>query len=511
MEKSIEQRITRDERDGEVIINYFRLSLGLIYVAGMIVISILRERSGTGSPLRIYAGAGFFLACGIFMFFYLRRHVQVKPYLKYICVFLDMTTISVIVFVSGTYPEIYPPISFLSIHALFYTVLIVLGAFRYDARCAFFSGIYAALTYFIAVIFHADVLDAPYTALIRGREVAVRFPLYNEAFRLLGMIVAGAVTGMACTRRLNLFTSMIKSESRAALASEQTVEQTREVAKAIQQSTDEIFISSKDIFTTANNQASSVQEIESTITENAQIAGDIAEKTGSVAAIASKMKDDVTHGFSVLENNVIQMGDIKSKNDSVIEGIIALGNKIARIRDIIRIINTITDQTKVIAFNAALEAASAGDRGKRFSVVAAEVNRLADDIAALTRQIRDQIQEIQDSSSSLIISSEESADKIAGGLKLIKDLEEIFREILSGADITANQAQTITVSTQKQRYSIEQINIAVADISRGLNSFIHSTEAATASAEGLAGLIRDLDSVLNIAGGQAGESEGAPR
>ncbi|MDR3174646.1 MAG: methyl-accepting chemotaxis protein [Treponema sp.] len=142
------------------------------------------------------------------------------------------------------------------------------------------------------------------------------------------------------------------------------------------------------------------------------------------------------------------MGDIKNKNDSVIGGIIALGNKITKILDIIRTINTITGQTKVISFNAAMEAAGAGDRGKRFSVVAAKVNRLADDIAALTRQIRDHIQAIQDSSSALIISSEESADKIAEGLKLVKDLEEIFREILSGADITANQAQSITVSTQ---------------------------------------------------------------
>ncbi|MDR0642135.1 MAG: methyl-accepting chemotaxis protein [Treponema sp.] len=508
MEKSIEQRIVRDERDGEVIINYFRLALGIIYVVGMIVISILRAKNGLGhTPVRTHIGTAFFFVYGLFIFFYLRRRGLVKPGLKYIFVFVDMTTISVIIFVSGTYPEIYPPISFLSIHALFYTVLIVLGSFRYDARCAFFSGIYAALTYFAAIFPHGAVLDVPYTALIRGREIAVRFPLYNEVFRLMGMIVAGAITGLACKRRLNLFMSMLQSESQAAAASERTVEQTREMTKAIQQSTDEIFLSSKDIFTTANSQASSVQEIESTITENAQIAGDIAEKTGSVAAIASKMKDDVTQGFSVLENNVIQMGDIKKKNDSVIGGIVALGNKIANIRDIIRTINTITDQTKVIAFNAALEAAGAGDRGKRFSVVATEVNRLADDIAALTRQIRDQIQEIQDSSSSLIISSEESADKIAEGLKLIKDLEEIFREILSGADITANQAQTITVSTEKQRHSIEQINIAIADISRGLNSFIHSTEVATASAEGLIGLTRDLDSVLNTGKAESGEPE----
>jgi methyl-accepting chemotaxis protein len=281
------------------------------------------------------------------------------------------------------------------------------------------------------------------------------------------------------------------------------------MSQTIQKSTDEIFLSSKDIFTTAHNQAASVQEIESSINENAQIAGEIAEKTSGVATIASKMEDDVVHGFAVLENNVSQMADIKTKNDNVISGIISLGNKITKIREIVKTINTITDQTKVIAFNAALEAASAGERGKRFSVVASEVNRLADDIAALTKQIREQVEEIQSSSSTLIISSEESADKIAEGNKLIKALEGIFREILSGAEITANQAQTITVSTQKQQKSTEQINIAIADISTGLGSFIHSTEVATSSAENLTRMIQELGSLLNLNTGGEDESSAA--
>ncbi|MDR1899343.1 MAG: methyl-accepting chemotaxis protein [Treponema sp.] len=498
MANTIEERIIRDERDGEIIINRFRLVLAIIYVVGMAVIAMVRHSIGHDyMPWRAHLGPAVFLIFSLSLLVYLRKRELIPAYLKYICVILDMTIISVSIFITCTYPENYPPISFLSIQALFYTVLIVLGSFRYDVRCAVFSGVYAGVLYFIVIAVNGKYLDLPYSAIINGSEADVQFPLYNEVFRVMGMMVAGAITGMACKRHLNLFRSMIDSESQAAQASERTVEQTKGMAKTIQESTDEIFLSSKDIFTTANNQASSVQEIESTINENAQIAADIAEKTSSVATIASKMKNDVTEGFSVLENNVIQMGDIKNKNDSVIGGIIALGNKITKIRDIIRTINTITDQTKVIAFNAALEAASAGDRGKRFSVVATEVNRLADDIAALTRQIKDQIEAIQDSSSSLIISSEESADKIAGGLKLIKDLEDIFREILSGADITANQAQTITVSTQKQQQSIEQINIAIADISRGLNSFIHSTEVATASAEGLTRLMRDLGTVLN--------------
>jgi methyl-accepting chemotaxis protein len=268
------------------------------------------------------------------------------------------------------------------------------------------------------------------------------------------------------------------------------------MAKTIRKSTDEIFLSSKEIFSTANNQAASVQEIESTISENTQIAVEIAEKTSSVASIASKMENDVIQGFSVFERNVDQLENIKTKNDGVISGIIALGNKITKIREIVKSINTITDQTKVIAFNAALEAASAGERGKRFAVVASEVNRLADDVASLTKQIREQVEEIQGSSSALIISSEESADKIAEGNSLIKELEDIFREIRCGAEITSNQAQTITVSTQMQQKSTEQINTAISDISKGLLYFIQSTRVATSSAQELTELIEKMDDHL---------------
>jgi methyl-accepting chemotaxis protein len=507
---NLQDRIRREERDGELIINRFRLALAFIYVIGMPMISLVRRWDGYDYlPWRAHTGPAVFLLYAVILFFYLRKKQLLPGILKYVLVFMDMTIISVSIFITGTYPEVYPPIVFLSIQALFYYVLIMLGAYRYNVPCAIFSGIYAGLGYGFVLIAQNQVLDVPYTAEILGKIVNFRFPLYNEIFRLMGIIVTGIITGMASRRHQALLNNMIQIETDAAEAASKTVVQTRSIAKTIRESTDEIFISSKDIFTTANNQAASVEEIVSTINENAQIAADISDKTGSVATIASKMEDDVIHGFSVLENNVQKMGDIKNKNDAVIAGIVSLGNKITRIRDIIKTINTITDQTKVIAFNAALEAASAGDKGKRFAVVASEVNRLADDIAALTKQIRDQVEEIQDSSSSLILSSEEGADRVTEGNRLIKDLEDIFKEIRSGAEITSNQAQIITVSTQKQQKSIEQINIAIADISRGLNNFIHSTEVATASAEGLTKLSKELDTVLNTSGKAAeGPAEG---
>ncbi|MDR1837106.1 MAG: methyl-accepting chemotaxis protein [Treponema sp.] len=493
----IREKINRDEFEGEKLISNVRLLLALIYTVSTTGIAVIRNLQGSGFiPWRSHIMTGIFLLYTIFLFIYVRKKETLNSAFKYICVVLDMTVLSAVIWISCTYLEVSPPLPFLSSRALFYSILILAGSFRYSTPCAYFSGIYAAISFFVVIFVNRNTLDLPYYFVLEGKTINVSFPLYNELFKFFGMIITGWVTGVASKRRLALFNNMIESETAAASAASTTVDQTRNMAKTIHKSTDEIFLSSKDIFSTANNQAASVQEIESTIKQNAQIAVEIAEKTSSVATIASKMENDVINGFSVLERNVDQLENIKSKNDGVISGIIALGNKIIKIRDIVKNINTITDQTKVIAFNAALEAASAGDRGKRFSVVASEVNRLADDIAALTKQIREQVEEIQSSSSSLIIKSEESADKIIEGNSLIKELEDIFREIRSGAEITVNQAQIITISTQKQQKSTEQINIAISDISNGLSKFINSTRVATSSAEELTEMIKELDELL---------------
>jgi len=493
----IKEKISRDEYKGEKLISIFRLVLSVIYIASIPIISIIRNSEGYGHlPFRAHIFTNIFFFYSVFIFFYLRGKIILSGSLKYILTIIDITLISACIWTSCTYPEICPPIIFLSIQAQFFIMLILAGSLRYSVRCAYFSGVYSGFCYLLIIIVHGSVLDLPYFMIFESKHITVNFPLYNESFRIIAMIVAGAISGIACKRHMSLFSDMIETESAAADAASETVEQTRIMARTIQQSTDEIFLSSKNIFSTANNQSASVQEIESTINENTRIAAVIAEKTSNVAAIASKMENDVSSGFSVLKRNVGQLEEIKNENDGVISGITALGNKILKIRDIITVINTITDQTKVIAFNAALEAASAGEYGKRFSVVSSEVNRLADDISALTKQIREQVKEMQSSSSSLIVSGEKSAEKITQGNNLIKELEDIFMEIRTGAAQTSAQAQTITVSTQQQQKSSEQINVAIAGISAGLSSFIQSTKVATSSAKNLSEIIQKLETVL---------------
>ncbi|MDR2633387.1 MAG: methyl-accepting chemotaxis protein [Treponema sp.] len=477
--------IRQEKGTGELVITYFRVSLGILYGIGTGIMAVRSYRSGAPLSMSAYIVPGVFLIYTLAVFFYIRKRPLLRPWVTYGTTFWDIGLLSCLV-TSGFAQQVVPLRTLLTVQPAFYGIFIMLGTLRYRRAWGVSSGSMAILWYIG-------------TAAILNASSPGGFPHEGLGLGALLLLFMGFISSLIAAQYRRLLQQVAEGERKTAITEAvlQTVMQTREIAKTIRNSTNEISRSSKELCTTANSQAASVEEIARTIDENAKIATDIADKTGSVATIAAKMEDDVITGFSVLKNNIKKMGDIKNKNDGVINGIVLLGNKIAKIRDIVRIINTITDQTKVIAFNAALEAASAGETGKRFAVVAGEVNRLADDIANLTKQIREQVEEIQNSSSSLIISSEEGADKIAEGYKLIKDLEDIFKEIRSGAEITSHQAQTITVSTQKQRKSSEQITLAITDISRGLNNFLHSTEVATSSAERLTELAHTLESVLN--------------
>ena len=331
--------------------------------------------------------------------------------------------------------------------------------------------------------------------------------LGHVLFLIAGIILAGAVLLPVIRSYRKRIAGLESRTAESVRDASDFRDKTINLAAAVKESAGALSLSGQlpwkqDSWVSGDGEAGGMERIESTVNENARITADIVEKTGSVATIASKMEEDVLHGFAVLEKNVKKMEDIKEKNSGIINGIISLSNKVNKIRDIVRIITTITDQTKVIAFNAALEAASAGETGKRFAVVAGEVNRLADDIAVLTRQIREQVEEIQSSSSSLIVYSEEGSDRIAEGYKLIKDLEDIFKEIRSGAEITSNQAQTITVSTQRQLKSSEQINTAIAEVSQRVKHFIGTAEAAALSAGTLTERTNELEKFLTVEIGQ---------
>ncbi|MCL2175577.1 MAG: hypothetical protein FWB73_05990, partial [Treponema sp.] len=211
--EEINERIRADEHGGEKLISNIRLIMGVIFTVSTSGVAVIRSLGGAEwIPWRAHVVTSLLLFYAIFIFFYVRKKDKLPENLKYICSFIDMTLITAIIWIGCTYPLLSPPLPFLSFRALFYMILIGAGSFRYDPRCAYWSGYYASFTYIILIIANKNVLDIPHTFMLDGQQYDVAFPIYYEVFRIVGILITSTTTGLASKRRLNLFYSMIEKE-----------------------------------------------------------------------------------------------------------------------------------------------------------------------------------------------------------------------------------------------------------------------------------------------------------
>ncbi len=265
------------------------------------------------------------------------------------------------------------------------------------------------------------------------------------------------------------------------------------IASSITKSTQDLVVISKQTESISLEQSASVKEIVATMEDSDKLSRNILTRIGDVALVANKTKQNVTHGVKTLATNVEKMREINDANKDTITGIKSLSDKIEGVWDIVNIINTITDQTKIIAFNAELEAASAGEAGKSFNIVATEIRRLADLTTNSTREIKQRITEIQHSSDNLIITSEGGTEKIQEGITLSTNLEENFNYIKTSAEITAESSSDIRDIIEQQTFAFEQIVVTLRQIAAGVESFSFSTQAITAASEELKKIAETLE------------------
>lgn len=145
--------------------------------------------------------------------------------------------------------------------------------------------------------------------------------------------------------------------------------------------------------------------------------------------LSKENKEIVNNGVTYIEDTIQKMSEIQESSGDTVDGIRALGEEIEGIWEIVGIINSIASQTKIIAFNAELEASSAGEKGKNFEIVASEIRRLADNTVVSTGEIKRRIKDIQVSSGNLVLAGQEEATKIQEGRELSNRMQEVFNRL----------------------------------------------------------------------------------
>jgi methyl-accepting chemotaxis protein len=296
----------------------------------------------------------------------------------------------------------------------------------------------------------------------------------------------------------NEFGNLSRSINATLLAnSRNIIKELVKVSSFLNESTSEVASVSKEIKSTSAQQSAGVKEVVTTMEDTDSLSKMIASKMQSVNATLSTAENKIVTGVEEVNKNEEIMNSIQESSSSMIEGIKILSTQISSIWEIVNIINSIADQTKIIAFNAELEASSAGEAGKNFQIVATEIRRLADNTVSSTDEIRKKISEIQRSSDQLIVKAEEGTSRVAEGTKASQKLLEIFGSIKEASKETVGNSSNVSTSIHQQTHAFEQILQTMKQISEGINSFVIATEGMSSLSEKLRSTSTSLENIVS--------------
>ena len=252
---------------------------------------------------------------------------------------------------------------------------------------------------------------------------------------------------------------------------------------------------------TASQQAASVSETTSTVHEMRQTAEQSAQRVQMVSEQAQQSMDLAGQGLEAVESTVASVSQIKEQVSAIAESILSLSEQTMQIGEIIATVNDIADQSNLLALNASIEAARAGDAGKGFAVVADEVRALAEQSRQATKQVREILGEIQKAANTAVLVTEEGTKRAELGMEPSQRTGEMIGEIDERVKQVARAALQIAASTREQMAGMRQMVTAMENIEQAATqnqAGIGQVEAAADNLNQLAGQLKRVTSELNL-------------
>lgn len=282
----------------------------------------------------------------------------------------------------------------------------------------------------------------------------------------------------------------------------QAVSKTNKAMKEVLSTTEEVTFGSKSIVEANDSMANELTQQADQVT---QIASSIEQMSLSIQEVALKSADATTSaqnagvtansGGEIVKNTIGGMNSIDEAVSASSTSVQELGNRGSKIGEIIGVINDIAEQTNLLALNAAIEAARAGEAGRGFAVVADEVRTLADRTTSATKEIAHSIEAIQSETQAAVEGMESGTAYVKEGLDLAHKAGASLDEIVEGAQEVASMIDSIAAAAEEQSQASSEVskNVeSVSEVSRHANEQANATAMSAKELEQKAEVLKAL-------------------
>jgi methyl-accepting chemotaxis protein len=247
--------------------------------------------------------------------------------------------------------------------------------------------------------------------------------------------------------------------------------------------------------------ATAMEEMNATVLEVAKNAGEASETSAKARAKAEE-------GETAVGKVVAFMGQVKDNAHQSREDMGVLGKQAEGIGQILGVISDIADQTNLLALNAAIEAARAGEAGRGFAVVADEVRKLAEKTMTATKEVGDAIRDIQTGTRKNYDNVAQAVTAAEEATLLVGQSGQTLAEIVTLVDTAADQVRSIATAAEQQSATSEEINRSVEDVNRISTETAEAMRHSATAVDALAAQARELASLIEEMKAEGGETGG---